>query len=109
MINRREFLTASAALTALSEAPAAPPLPGWYDRPMRWAQLAFVEDDPGNYDPRFWLDYFHRIHADGACLSAGGCIAFYPTQIPLHYRSKWLGNRDPFGEMVTGCRSLEMN
>ena len=21
--------------------------PGWYDRPMRWAQLAFVEDDPG--------------------------------------------------------------
>ena len=24
---------------------------------MRWAQLAFVEDDPGNYDPQFWLDY----------------------------------------------------
>lgn len=25
---------------------------------MRWAQMVFVEDDPGNYDPRFWLDYF---------------------------------------------------
>ena len=35
--------------------------PGWYDRPMRWAQLAFVEDDPGNYDRAFWLDYFQKI------------------------------------------------
>jgi hypothetical protein len=76
---------------------------------MRWAQLAFVEDDPGNYDPAFWLDYFRRVHADAACLSAGGCVAFYPTQIPLHYRSKWLGNTDPFGDMVKGCRDLGMN
>ncbi|MBV9084344.1 MAG: beta-galactosidase trimerization domain-containing protein, partial [Acidobacteriaceae bacterium] len=81
----------------------------WYDRPMRWAQLAFVEDDPRNYDPAFWLDYFRRIHADAACLSAGGCVAFYPTKIPLHYRSRWLGDTDPFGEMVQGCRSLGMN
>ena len=27
--------------------------PEWYQRPMRWAQLAFVEDDPGNYDRSF--------------------------------------------------------
>ena len=71
--------------------------------------IAFVEDDPGNYDPQFWLDYFSRIHADAACLSAGGCVAFYPTKIPLHYRSKWLGNSDPFGDLVAGCRKLGMN
>jgi hypothetical protein len=76
---------------------------------MRWAQVAFVENDPGNYDPAFWLDYFRRIHVEGACLSAGGCVAFYPTKIPLHFRSRWLGNHDPFGEMVKGCRSLGMN
>ncbi len=76
---------------------------------MRWAQLAFVEDDPGNYDQAFWLDYFRRIHADAACLSAGGCVAFYPTKIPFHYRSKWLGNRDSFGDLVRGCRGLGMN
>ncbi len=81
----------------------------WYDRPMRWAQLAFVEDDPGNYDPSFWLDYFQTIHADAACLSAGGVVAFYPTEIPLHYRSRWLGKMDPFGEFVTNCRKLGMN
>ena len=53
---------------------------GWYDRPMRWAQVSFVESDPGNYDQAFWLDYFKRIHADAALLNAGGCVAFYPTE-----------------------------
>jgi hypothetical protein len=81
----------------------------WYDRPMRWAQLSFVEDDPGNYDPQFWLDFFKRTHAEATIMNAGGCVAFYPTQIPLHYRSKWLGNRDAFGELAHACRGLGMN
>ncbi|MEP7365550.1 MAG: beta-galactosidase trimerization domain-containing protein [Acidobacteriota bacterium] len=76
---------------------------------MRWAQLTLVEDDPGNYDPAFWLDYFKRTHSDAACLSAGGCVAYYPTKVPLHYRSKYLGGRDSFGELVAGCRKLGMN
>ena len=83
--------------------------PGWEQRPMRWAQLAFVEDDPGRYDPQFWLRYFQSIHADAACLSAGGIVAFYPTDVPLHYRSSFLGNRDSFGELMAGCRKLNMN
>ena len=109
-MNRRAFIQTSAAFTGtLLSAQTQPPAAGWYDRPMRWAQLAFVEDDPGQYDPAFWLDYFRRIHADAACLSAGGCVAFYPTEVPLHYRSKWLGSRDCFGELVKGCRELGMN
>ncbi|HEV2690390.1 MAG TPA: alpha-amylase family protein [Bryobacteraceae bacterium] len=82
---------------------------GWYDRPMRWAQLTLVENDPGTFDPAFWLDYFRRTHSDAACLSAGGCIAYYPTKIPFHHRSRWLGDSDPFGELVAGCRKLGMN
>ena len=81
----------------------------WYQRPMRWAQLAFVEDDPGTYNLSFWLDYFRKVHADAACLSAGGVVAFYPTEIPLHYRSRWLGNMDTFGDIVAGCRKIDMN
>ncbi len=81
----------------------------WFDKAMRWAQLAFVEQDPGNYDPDFWLDYFKRIHADGALLSAGGIVAFYPTQIPLHYRSAWLGDSDPLGYLMDGCRKMGMS
>jgi hypothetical protein len=109
-MNRRQFLEGSIAAGALlSHSSVQASEAGWYDRPMRWMQLAFVEDDPGNYDRNFWLDYFKRIHAEGACLSAGGCVAFYPTKIPLHYRSKWLGASDPFGDLVKGCRSLGMN
>jgi hypothetical protein len=76
----------------------------WFDKSMRWAQLAFVENDPATYDPDFWLDYFNRIHADGVLLSAGGIVAFYPTKIPLHHRSNWLRDSDPLGYLVKECR-----
>lgn len=76
---------------------------------MRWAQLTLVEDDPGQFDLQFWLDYFRRTHSDAACLSAGGCVAYYPTKVPLHYRSRFLGDRDPFGDLVKGCRAMGMN
>lgn len=104
MISRRDLL--AAALAAPAAAFQSAP---WYDRPMRWAQLTLVEDDPGQYDLQFWLDYFRRTHSDAACLSAGGCVAFYPTKVPLHYRSKFLGDRDCFGDLVKGCRALGMN
>lgn len=126
MESRRTFLKQSAVFSAAclagleiqeSEAAVLPPgsaesgggKAGWYDQPMRWAQLSFVESDPGNYDMAFWLDYFKRIHADGTILNAGGCVAFYPTQIPMHYRSTWLGDRDAFGDLAKACRALGMN
>ncbi len=123
--NRRTFLkqasgVAAATFLDLESSPEAYAAPaetiqsfdgqkGWYSHPMRWAQLAFVENDPGNYDKNFWLDYFQEVHADAACLSAGGVVAFYPTEVPLHYRSKWLGDRDTFGDLLAGCRKLKMN
>lgn len=110
--SRRTFLGYTAATAATIFGPAfpsaaetaaqplaAPPQPGWYDKPMRWAQIAFAEDDPGNYSPQFWLDYFKRLHIDAVTINAGGAVAFYPTQIPLHYRSKWLGSMDTFGDL----------
>ena len=114
--NRRDFLRQAAiggSALALPGEPsglaAAPPEPeSLFDRPMRWAQLTLVEDDPGKYDLGFWLDYFKRTHSDAACLSAGGCVAYYPTRVPLHYRSQWLGNSDPFGDLVAGCRKMNM-
>ena len=35
-------------------------------------------------------------------------MAYYPTQVPFHHRSAWLGDRDVFGELVAGCRKLGM-
>jgi hypothetical protein len=75
---------------------------------MRWVQLTLVENDPGHFDLQFWIDYFRRLHADAATLSAGGIVAYYPTEIPLHHRSAWLADTDPFGMLVAGCRALGM-
>ena len=84
-------------------------VPVWASRPMRWFQLTLAENDPAQYDAGFWLDYFKKIRAEGVCLSGGGCVAYYPTQIPFHHRSAWLGNRDVLGELVSGCRKMAMS
>src|ERR1035441_2558082 len=56
--DRRKFLrnaalAGSAPVLPANEAsgmePAAEPAT-WFDRPMRWAQLTLVENDPGRYD-----------------------------------------------------------
>jgi hypothetical protein len=119
-LTRRDFLqvTGAGAFASLAAAPESTQLPpqpatggvpaGWFDRPMRWVQLTLVENDPGRFDPQFWLDYFKRLHADAATLSAGGIVAYYPTEVPLHHRSAWLGQSDPFGELVRGCRAMGM-
>jgi hypothetical protein len=121
-ISRRDFLqvtTGAGALASLAPSaarhsiePAWQPPPigaGWFDTPMRWVQLTLVENDPGRFDPHFWLDYFRRLHADAATLSAGGIVAYYPTDVPLHHRSAFLGDSDPFGALVAGCRDMKMH
>lgn len=116
-MKRREFVRTSALYGSL--AGFMPPLAypvrygsgnpaTWFDKPMRWAQLTLVENDPGQYDPDFWLDYFSRTHSDAACLSAGGIVAYYPTMIEFHHRSQWMGNSDPFGYLFRGCRERDM-
>jgi hypothetical protein len=121
-ISRRDFLhvtTAAGALGTLGSSltrttEGATPQPpavgaGWFDKPMRWVQLTLVENDPGRFDPQLWLDYFRRLHADAATLSAGGIVAYYPTEVPLHHRSAWLADTDPFGALVAGCRAMKMH
>ena len=67
----------------------------WVDKPMRWAQLTLVEDDPLEIDLPFWLDYFRGHAQRRRCLSAGGCVAYYPTEIPFHHRSRLPGRPRP--------------
>jgi hypothetical protein len=101
-LSRRDLLKTPALLAMQSG--AAP----WYGRPMRWGQLTLVENDPPNLDVGYWLDYFKRCHCDAVCLSAGGVVAYYPTKVPLHYRSQFLGDRDSFGDLCRGCQKLGM-
>src|SRR5687767_12759364 len=123
-LSRREFLHLTATAGAFAsigspvggdglaaevrQDPADDLMKGWFDRPMRWVQLTLVENDPGRFDPQFWLDYFGRLHADAATLSAGGIVAYYPTRIPLHHRSSYLGNTDPFGTLRSEEHTSEL-
>jgi hypothetical protein len=121
-LTRREFLEISAvagsgaALTQIAPgslwgqaAAVSEAVPAWASKPMRWMQLTLVEDDPIHYDADFWIDYCKRTRSEGICLSGGGCVAYYPTEIKYHHRSKWLGERDVLGELITECRKLGMS
>lgn len=83
--------------------------PDWYRTATRWTQLTFVEDDPVRYDPAFWIDVFKRTQSNAVCLSAGGYIAYYPSKVPYHYVSKYLGDKDIFGALVDAARKLDMH
>lgn len=83
--------------------------PDWYKTATRWTQLTLAEDDPIKFDPEQWIDIFKRTRSNATCISAGGYIAFYPSKVPLHYVSKYLGDSDPFGALVDGARRLNMH
>lgn len=83
--------------------------PEWYRTATRWTQLTLAEDDPEKFDPDFWIEVFRRTRSNATCLSAGGYIAYYPSEIPLHYTSRYLNGRDPFGALVEGARRLNMH
>ncbi|WP_442680895.1 beta-galactosidase trimerization domain-containing protein [Sphingomonas sp. ASY06-1R] len=107
-IDRRSFLAAAATIGAgvSADAAAAPAAEGWEWETMRWMQICATEDDPSNYDPQFWLDFLRRTQTQGVCLSAGGVTAFYPTKVPFHYRSPYLGDGDMFGDLAKACKAM---
>jgi hypothetical protein len=72
-------------------------------------QLTLAENDPAHLDTDFWLGLMRDTKANATCLSAGGYIAYYPTTIPFHHRSTYLGDTDPFGTLVEGARGLGMH
>lgn len=81
----------------------------WYRSATRWTQLTLAEDDPLKFDPDQWIDIFKQTKSNATCLSAGGYIAYYPSKVPFHYVSKFIGDSDPFGKLVDGARSLGMH
>ncbi len=111
--SRRHFIksTASAAMllsmpgteliAAVNAAPNSPngnDLP-WYKKITRWGQVNITEQDPQQYDIAWWRKYWKRTATQGIIVNAGGIVAYYPTQIPLHKKAEYLGGRDLFGEI----------
>jgi len=105
----REFLTVFAALVVLAplgarEAEEKP----WYSTMRRCGQINFNERDPVAMDVKAWADYWASLKVDALLLGGGGIVAFYPTEVPFHHRSEFLGRRDLFGEMTAAAKKQSM-
>src|SRR6476646_10472184 len=81
-----------------SDKESADELP-WYKRVTRWGQVNITEKDPLQYDISWWRRFWKRTETNGVIINAGGIVAYYPTQIPLHYQPEYLQGRDLFGDL----------
>lgn len=114
---RRKFLKSSTALalgtlawpgcvssrlkTSSQDIISAP----WYRRTFRWGQTNITEADAAAYDIAWWRSYWKTTQVQGLIINAGGIVAYYPTNYPLHYRPPGLGARDLFGELLQAARA----
>src|SRR2546429_1305340 len=107
-MDRREFLALSAAAGAAARAAPRLPLqapPSWYATMRRCGQLNLNERDPLTLDVAAWIDYWASLRVNALLVNGGGIMAFYPTEVPYHHRSGFLGTRDLFGEMAAAARA----
>jgi hypothetical protein len=76
----------------------------WYKTTLRWAQTNLVEIDPERYDDRFWREHWRKTRVQGVIVNAGGIVAYYPSELPLHHRALKLNGRDLYGEIIKAAR-----
>ena len=80
----------------------------WFDQFIRFGQVVLHEADPPHVDVEWWQERWRENDIGGVALSAGGVLAFYPTEVPFHRRSDSLGDRDVFGELVEAAKQQEL-
>jgi len=105
-MKRRDFLIATGVLLEPGLFGAQPASHGkpWYETMRRCGQTNFNERDPELLDIAWWIDYWTGLKLDALLLSAGGIMAFYPTKIPYHHKSAYLGSRDLFGDFAKAAK-----
>ena len=75
----------------------------WFKRALRWGQTNITEIDPTRYNIDWWRSHWKRTRVQGVVVNAGGIVAYYPTEVPFHYRAEFLGDRDMFGDLVAAA------
>ncbi len=113
MVTRRKVLQGAVAVAASSTFSASAQLaaePGWFDKPMRWAQLNSTEDDAAEMDIPFWMDYFSASTPTRSASPPAAWWRFTRRRSKYHRPSRWLDSRpDYFRQVVEGCRKLGMS
>src|SRR5216684_3668365 len=105
-MKRRDFLIVAGALLepGLFGAQSTDHGKPWYETMRRCGQTNFNERDPEVLDIAWWIDYWTSLKLDAVLLSAGGIMAFYPTKVPYHHKSAYLGSRDLFGDFTKAAK-----
>ncbi len=80
------------------------PIP-WHQRhpPDRPAQFQRARSRV-ELDVEEWADYWASLKVDAVLVSVTGILAFYPTDVPFHRRSQFLGDRDLFGACAAAAK-----
>ena len=71
----------------------------WYRSTSRWGQTNITEIDPSRYDIPWWRNHWKQTQVQGIIVNAGGIVAYYPSEVPLHRQARFLEGRDLFGEL----------
>ena len=108
-LNRREFFAVTgASLVAASVSELEPEEKPWYTVMRRCGQINFNERDPLTLNADAWMDYWASLKVNAVLLNGGGIVAFYPTEVPYHHRSEFLGSRDLFGDLVATAKKRNL-
>lgn len=94
---RRDLVRFAACFAAAADARGQTP---WWRRTLRWGQTNISEEDPLSYDIDWWRAHWKRTRIQGVIINAGGIVAYYPSRNPLHYRARFLNDRDLYGELA---------
>ena len=112
-MDRRDFIKATSAAATLTLAPdimnlsevtssqkkVTPREIPWYRRVTRWGQTNITEKDPASYDIAWWRKHWKETATQGVIINAGGIVAYYPSNVPLHRQAQYLAGRDLFGDL----------
>ena len=74
----------------------------WTENKLRMVQFNMMQEDAAVPAERL-VQALKSYHANAVMMGAGGIVSMYPTQLPFHYRSPYLGNGDLLGDMVKLC------
>jgi hypothetical protein len=95
-LTRRQLIGSAAGLAA-ANSPAVhqtnPSEKPWHQRLRRVGQVNFNEKDPVELDIEAWASYWASARVDAVLINVTGMLAFYPTHVPFHRRSAYLGER----------------
>ncbi len=104
-LSRRLFLASAGALPLLATTPSIARTRPWYQKMRRCGEINFDETGTGPLDVAACVEYWSILKVDALLVSAGGKMAYYPTNIPGHHRSERIGARDLFGDFAMAAKA----